>query len=59
MDFPSRDEARVYISLQAPGAASAPDPAPEPEPAYTPPPPPSSRGASSGPAAPGRGGAAA
>jgi hypothetical protein len=32
MDFPSRDEARVYISLQAAGAAAPASPEPEPEP---------------------------
>jgi predicted Zn finger-like uncharacterized protein len=40
MDFPSRDEARVYISLQ--GSGAVPDAAPRaPEPAAPPPPPPS------------------
>lgn len=37
MDFPSREEARVYISLQSAGAVP---PAPEPEPAVPTPPPP-------------------
>ncbi len=33
MDFPSRDEARVYIQLQAGGGAPAADPPPPPPPA--------------------------
>ena len=39
MDFPSREEARVYISLQGSGTASAPaqpEPGPEAEPAPSP-----------------------
>jgi predicted Zn finger-like uncharacterized protein len=37
MDFPSREEARVYISLQSGGASVAVAAAPEPIPAATPP----------------------
>jgi hypothetical protein len=39
MDFPSRDEARVYIRLQAEGRGAASDPAPRPAPAAPEPPP--------------------
>jgi len=57
MDFPSREEARVYISLQGSGgAAEAPPPEPEPEPSPAPAPkPPAPRAAPAPLADPGLG----